>query len=300
MQRVIIVGCGDIGRRVAVLWHARGATVIGIVRHAAKAAELRAIGIEVVRADLDRPETLKQIDFSSSLLYYFAPPAPAGANDVRMRAFLDLLAEGRIPQKIVYISTTGVYGDQNGAWVNEDSEVAPQSARGRRRLDAENALGAWGRQQPAAVVILRVPGIYGPGRLPVDAIRSRRPVVQESECGFTNRIHADDLAQACIAAADHGRADTIYNVSDGNPGTMTDYFNRVADALGLCRPPIVSRAEAARVLSAEMLSYLDESRRIDNRRMLAELKVTLRYPDLETGLKASVVSGRSVGKETGA
>ncbi len=288
MRKVIIVGCGYVGKRVAALWRMRDALVYATARHSKSLEELRSLGIEALHVDLDDPKSLAALDIEHCLLYYFAPPAASGQLDGRMRVFLDILGATRIPQKIVYISTTGVYGDRHGAWVTEDSPVDPQTPRARRRLDAENILRAWGRQHAAAVVILRVPGIYGPGRLPVDAIRSHRPVVQQSECGFSNRIHVDDLAQICVAAADYGPGDAIYNASDGSPGTMTDYFNAVADALGLQRPPVISRAEAAQILSAEMLSYLSESRRIDNRRMLDELGVTLRYPDLETGLRASI------------
>ncbi len=286
-QRVIIVGCGEIGLRVAALWQARGSTVIATARSTEKTARLHEFGIEVVDMDLDKPQTPVKLACSHSLLYYFAPPAPTGYTDLRMRAFLETLAEGPYPEKIVYISTTGVYGDSHGAWVNEETPVNPQSARSRRRLDAETTLRVWGRQHQVPVVILRVPGIYGQGRLPVEAIRSRRPVVNEIECGFSNRIHADDLARVCVAAVDRGSADTIYNASDGNPRSMTGYFNCVADALGLPRPPVVTRAEAMRILSPEMLSYLGESRRIDNRRMREEFGVELLYPNLETGLRAS-------------
>ncbi len=300
MNKIIIIGCGDIGTRVAALWQARGAGVTALARSLSGAERLRASGIEPLLGDLDKPETLTHIAAYSDLLYYFAPPPQVGESDPRMRAFLDVLSNRPRPRRVVYISTTGVYGDSRGAWVNEETPVNPQTARARRRLDAENVLRDWGRRQDAAIVILRVPGIYGAGRLPVEAIRSRRPVVNEGECGFSNRIHADDLARVCVAAAELGRADTIYNASDGSPGTMTEYFNRVADALGLPRPPMVSRAEAARFLSPEMLSYLDESRRIDNRRIREELGIELLYPSLQAGLEActrqgSIASRRSSG-----
>ncbi len=287
-QKIIIVGCGKIGLRVATLWQARGSTVIATARDTAKATRLREFGIKVVEMDLDEPQTPGKLVCNRSLLYYFAPPSPTGQTDLRMRAFLEGLTTDPAFEKVVYISTTGVYGDSQGAWVNEETPVNPQSARSWRRLDAETTLRAWGRKHQVPVVILRVPGIYGPGRLPGEAIRSRRPVVNEFECGYTNRIHADDLARVCVAAADRGRADTIYNASDGSPGTMTGYFNCVADALGLPRPPVVTRAEAMRILSPEMLSYLGESRRIDNRRMREELGVEPLYPNLETGLRASI------------
>ena len=300
MNKVMIIGCGDIGARVAALWRARGACVTALSRSVSGAERLRACGIKALLGDLDKPETLTHIAASGDLLYYFAPPPRVGESDPRMRTLLDALSNGPKPRRVVYISTTGVYGDSRGAWVDEETPVNPQTARARRRLDAENVLRDWGRRHDAAIVILRVPGIYGVGRLPVDAIRSRRPVVNEGECGFANRIHADDLARVCVAAAELGRADTIYNASDGSPGTMTEYFNRVADTVGLPRPPTVSRAEAGRFLSPEMLSYLDESRRIDNRRMREELGIELLYPSLQAGLEACARHESGASKENGA
>ena len=296
MNGVTVIGCGDIGLRVAALWQARGLTVTALARSAAAAARLRAAGIEPVSGDLDQPESLAGLDVAGQLVYYLAPPPPAGQTDPRMHAFLDALSRKPAPGTTVYLSTTGVYGDCHGAWVDEHAAVDPKTPRGRRRLDAENALRAWGRRYGVAVIILRVPGIYGPGRLPLDAVRARRPVVRESECGFSNRIHADDLARACVAAGERGQADTIYNASDGRPGTMTEYFNSVADCLGLQRPPVVNRSEAGRFLSADLLSYIDESRRISNRRIIEELGVQLLYPDLRTGLAACLASP---GKESG-
>ncbi|MHB8345898.1 MAG: SDR family oxidoreductase [Acidiferrobacterales bacterium] len=297
MDRVLIIGCGDIGARVAAHWLARGATVTALARSVLGADRLRALGIDPVLGDLDHPETLAHIDVVNRLLYYFAPPPKVGEIDLRMRALIDALSNRPKPWKAVYISTTGVYGDNHGAWVTEDMPANPQTARARRRLDAENVLRDWGKRRGVPVVILRVPGIYGPGRFPVETIRSGRPVVNEAECGFSNRIHAEDLALVCIAAAERGRADTIYNASDGNPGNMTDYFNRVADAFGLPRPPVVSRAEAARFLSPEMLSYIDESRRIDNHRIREELGIKFRYPSLQAGLDACADPGsRTSGK----
>jgi nucleoside-diphosphate-sugar epimerase len=110
-------------------------------------------------------------------------------------------------------------------------------------------------------------------------------VLSEAESPPTNRIHADDLATVCLAAAAKGVDGEVFNVSDGQPGTMTQYFNAAADLLGLPRPPQVSMAEAQRVMTPLMLSYLTETRRMDNRRMLERLGVTLCYPDLESGLK---------------
>jgi nucleoside-diphosphate-sugar epimerase len=185
----------------------------------------------------------------------------------------------------VAISTSGVYGDRRGALVNEDTPPHPQVDRARRRLDMERQLREWTDEHGVPLVILRVGGIYGPGRLPLQRIRDQVPVLQEALAPSTNRIHVDDLVQVCVAAAERGGAGRIYNVSDGQDSNMTEYFYTIADAFGLPRPPEVDWAQAERVMSPGMLSYLRESRRMDNRRMLEELGVTLAYPDLVEGLK---------------
>lgn len=287
-QKIFIIGCGDIGRRTAALWQARSAVVAALARSDASAQQLQQLAITPVAGDLDQAASLQHLPLSATLLYYFAPPPADDDTDPRMRALVAAMTHGTRPDKIVYISTTGVYGDNHGAWVTEDTPLQPQAARSKRRVDAETVLRAFGKAQSVPVVILRVPGIYGPGRLPIEAIKTRRPVLDESESGYTNRIHAEDLARICVIAAEHGRADTVYNVSDGQPSSMTAYFNQLADALGEPRPPVVSRAEAQRLLSPGMLSYLNESRRVDNRRMREELGVELLYPTLDSGLRGSL------------
>lgn len=282
MNLIFVIGCGDVGLRVARLWQARGAAVSALARSEDSAARLAAAGIEAVPGDLDTPASLAALPVNGATVYYFAPPPLQGDGDPRMRAFV---AAGLRPERVVYISTSGVYGDRAGAWVDEGTAPAPGTDRARRRLDAETALRAWGRENGVKVNILRVGGIYGPGRWPLERLQAGTPVLREEECGYTNRIHADDLAAICVAAAEHGGADRIYNVSDGRNGTMTEYFNAVADRFGLPRPPAITMAEAQQRLSPAMLSYLTESRRMDNRRMLQELGVTLRYPMLADGLK---------------
>ncbi len=274
MKDVLIIGCGDIGRRVARLELARGARVHGTVRLPGQAAELERLGIRPVAADLDQPGPIAGLPTRGAIVYYFAPPPGGGDLDPRVRVFCGSVEPGEEPAKIVYISTSGVYGDTGAAWVDEATPVRPQTARARRRLDAETLLGAWGQTRGVAVVILRVTGIYGPGRFPLDRLRQGQPVLREEEAPFTNRIHADDLARVCLAAADRGESGEIFNVSDGRPGTMTEYFNAVADAFGLPRPPQVSLADAQRQMSPLMLSYISESRRLSNRRMLEKLGVT--------------------------
>lgn len=286
VNRAIIIGCGDVGLRVADLYRKRNVAVTALARSDETAARLANAGIDVVRGDLDQPSSLGQLPTRDATVHYFAPPATAGDGDARIRAFA---AHAPVPGKVVYISTTGVYGDHRGGWVDEDTPPAPSTDRARRRLDAEQTLRDWGRDRNVPVVILRVAGIYGPGRWPLERLRRGEPVVRADECGYTNRIHADDLAEICVAAADRGGADRIYNVSDGQNGTMTGYFFAVADHFGLPRPPELTMAQARTQLSPMLLSYLGESRRLDNRRLLQELGVTLRYRSLADGLAAAPV-----------
>lgn len=287
ISSVFIVGCGDIGERVARLWQAHGVTVRGLARSAASQVRLETKGITAVPGDLDDVRSLASLSTQQAVIYYFAPPPPSpGGTDPRMEHLLGVITPERLPQKIVYISTSGVYGDHQGGWVNEETPPHPQTVRAKARLAAETALLDWGRVQDIPVVILRVGGIYGPGRLPIERIKHGQPVVRREEAPYTNRIHADDLARVCVAAAECGVDRAIYNVCDGEHSTMSDYFNAVADRLGLPRPPQISLSEAQRTLSPEMLSYLNESRRMDNRRLREELGVTLLYPTLEAGLVA--------------
>lgn len=277
---VLIVGCGYIGRRVAARLLALSCVASGLVRSDDGAAALRRAGLGVLQADLDG--ALPPI--SAGEIYYFAPPPGEGEQDTRMRRFLAALDVS--PLKIVYISTSAVYGDCKGAWIDETQPLRPTTGRGFRRLDAEQQMVAWADAHHSPWVILRVPGIYGPDKLPLARLRKGLPVLCEDESPYTNRIHGDDLAAICVAAMQSEHHHTVYNVSDGHPGNMTDYFFRVADAAGLPRPPVVSRAQADAVLSAGMRSFLQDSRRMKNDRLLRELGIELQYPDLDAGLKS--------------
>lgn len=281
---VLIIGCGDIGERVARLERSQGRAVAGLVRSEKSARRLRAAGIQPIAADLDSPASLNNLPVKDAVVYYFAPPPDKGITDPRMEAFATAMTAPDFPQRVVLISTTGVYGDCLGEWVTEDRPPNPRADRARRRLAAETTLQAWSKTSGVPIVILRVPGIYGPGYLPEERLRSGEPVLREDESPFSNRIHADDLARLCIAAARHDHPSLLYNVSDGHPTTMTDFFFRVADVLGIPRPPAVTLEEARKRLGEGMLSYLAESKRIDNRRMREELGVELMYPDLAAGL----------------
>ena len=286
MSPIIIVGCGYVGRHVARSLQTDGRDVTALVRSENSFTSLRAQGLQAVRGDLDNPSSLAVLLVPGALIYYFAPPPSSGNIDPRMRNFLHAITDATCPARIVLISTSGVYGDCQGAWVTEDRPPRPDADRARRRLDAERQLSAWGEAHAVPVVILRVPGIYGPGRLPEKRLRAGEPVLREQESPWSNRVHIVDLVRACIAAGERGRPNAVYNISDGHPTTMTDYFNCVADALGLARPPQITFVQARAELSEGMQSYLAESKRLDNRRMCEELGVEPRYPDLAQGLTA--------------
>jgi len=281
---VLVIGCGDIGERVAGLERSAGRRVTGLIRSEASARRLRAAGIQPLMADLDVSASLRDLPVKNALIYYFAPPPGKGVTDPRMETFVSILDSSELPKRVVLISTTGVYGDCRGEWVTEDRPPNPQADRAKRRLAAETVLRRWSEKNSVPIVILRVPGIYGRGYLPEERLRARDPVLHEEESPFSNRIHADDLARACFIAGHHANPGTLYNVSDGHPTTMTDFFYRVADAFGIPHPPAITLEQARRRLGAEMLFYLAESKRIDNRRMREELGVELMYPDLAAGL----------------
>jgi nucleoside-diphosphate-sugar epimerase len=280
-QKADIVGCGDVGLRLARLLSNQGIAVRGVVRSSASAAVLRGSGIEPLVIDLDTAEA-EGVGAPAEWQFYFAPPPSAGTGDSRLRRWLRALVSA--PRRLVYISTSGVYGDCQGRWIDEDESLKPQTDRARRRLDAESALREYAAAHVAALTILRVPGIYGPGRLPVERLRQGLPVLRLSESPWSNRIHAEDLAAAALAAALRGRSGQAYNVSDGQPTSMSDYFLRCARLLGLPEPPQLELEDARRQLTPAMLSFLEESKRLRNDRMLDELGVALRYPDLDTGL----------------
>ncbi len=284
IDNTLIIGCGDVGVRIARQIKARGGEVSGLARSVESAERLRNFGVEPVMGNLDDAESLKTLPLSGKLIYFLAPPPGGGPIDSRMRKFCESVPSDNLPAKIVYMSTSGVYGDCGGQWVTEDTPVNPQTSRAQRRVDAENTLQEWSSSNGVLHVILRVTGIYGPGRLPLARLQQGHPVLREEESPPTNRIHADDLASVSVAAA-CAKNGAVYNVSDGQPGTMTQYFNLVADMLGMPRPEQISMERAKEVMNPMMLSYLQETRRMNNQKMLTELGIVLQYPDLESGLK---------------
>ncbi len=288
MQRIFIAGCGDIGKRIARLIQARSEAEIEALARTERAAQtLRGLGLATLVGDLDAGLQTSP-DVHHATVFYLVPPPPRGDDDSRVEAFLARLDPLAPPSRVVYVSTTGVYGDCQGRWITESQPLNPQTDRARRRQAAERRMLAWGEKHHVPVVILRVAGIYGPGRLPLERLRQHTPTVHPDQSGASNRIHADDLAAVCLAAATRGRAGAAYNISDGNPSSMTDYLDQVADLVGLERPPRIGLEAAKRQLPAGLMSFLLESKRIDNRLMLTELGVSLRYPSLEEGLPACI------------
>lgn len=283
---LLIVGCGDIGRRAAALASAQGIRTVAAARFSATATPLQLPGVTALPADLDEPSTLESLPTSGAAVLYLAPPPEAGPQDSRVHRFCVAMGTEGLPERVVYVSTSAVYGDCASDLVDETRPPAPQSDRGRRRLDAETTFRLWGRQQGVAVIILRVAGIYGPGRLPLENLQKGMPVLRPDQAPPSNRIHAEDLARICLAAVQNAEDGDIFNVCDGQSSSMSDYFIGITEVLGLQRPPEVDREEAKKVFSPMLLSYLSESRRLDNRHLINKLGIRLRYPDLRSGLEA--------------
>jgi nucleoside-diphosphate-sugar epimerase len=278
--RLLIVGCGDVGVRVLRLVANRWRVRV-LSSTPARAPLLRAAGAQVLAGDLDQPATLARLGGLADAVLYLAPPPAQGERDPRMAALLAALSRRGGPACLVYASTTGVYGDAGGARFDETRAAAPATARAHRRVDAERQVRQQGWRHATRVSILRVPGIYAldrPGGDPRERVARGTPVLNTEDDVFTNHIHADDLARACVAALLRGAPQRVYHVSDDSALKMGDYLDQVADAAGLPRPPRISRADAGRALSPLQMSFWSESRRLDNWRLKTELRLVLRYP----------------------
>lgn len=258
-----------------------------MVRSPEHCERLAGAGFSAATFTLDSVPDHLPCSLDASVLFYLVPPPGGGIVDRRARNFIEVMKLGNPPAKIVYMSATSVYGESSGAVVDEASPVQPASAMGKRRLDAEHAFLEYGLLTGVPVVILRVSGIYGPGRLPLMQISNGQPLLREEESGPSNRIHADDLVSVCCAAAEKGEGGAVFNVSDGHPSSMTSYFNLCADGLGYPRQPQVTLEEARQVMSPLMLSYITESKVVDSSRMLNTLGVQLQYPDMASGVPAA-------------
>lgn len=269
MKRLLIAGFGDVARRALPQLERRYEVVRLSRRHG---------------FDLDDPGPLAPR--TAHALLHTAPPPAHGDTDPRTANLLAALEEARIlPARVVYVSTSGVYGDRGGALVDEAAPLAPRTARARRRVDAEQQLVRWCADRRVALVILRAPGIYAADRLPLGRLRAGTAALRPEDDVFTNHIHADDLAAIVARALEDDAPTGVYNASDDSDLRMAEWLDLVADRHGLPRPPRIARSEAAATIPAPLLAFMSESRRLDNRRLKRELGVLLRYPTVHDGLR---------------
>lgn len=271
---ILVAGAGYTGRRVLD----RLPDAAGLSRSANHE--------RAVRMDFDGDAELPVKLADDWTLLYTVPPATDSEGDPRLERLLAALPSA--PHRVVYLSTTGIYGDRGGQLVDESATPSPETGRARRRVHAETLLANWCGSRSSELIILRVPGIYGPGRLGVQRIRLHTPVIRKSDANPGNRIHVDDLAECCIRAMDAAVPAGIYNVADGDDRSSTWFATEVARQAGLEPPPTISRKKAAKTFSAARMSFLRESRRIDTTRMREILKPQMKYADPVIGIGASL------------
>ena len=286
---LLIVGCGDVGLRVAKILRGRW-RLLALTSSPDRTAELRRAGIVPVVGDLDRPASLGRLAGLADAVLHLAPPPSAGDADSRTVNLVAALGRSSRLRRLGYVSTSGVYGDCEGARVDETRAVNPATDRARRRVDAERRLRHFGRHAGIVVSILRVPGIYAldrPGGDPRERLARGTPVLRPADDVHTNHIHADDLARACALALHRGMPQRAFNIADDSTLKMADYFDLVADIFAMARPPRLAREDAARAMSPMQMSFLSESRRLVNTRMKRELRLVLRYPTAADGLAAT-------------
>ena len=283
MTNLLIIGCGDIALRTLPLLQSRY-RLYALVRDPAKAGVLRKLGVTPIVGDLDDRRSLTKVAGLADVVLHFAPPERQGHIDRRTRNLLSALSTRLLPTHFIYISTSGVYGDCDGDIVSETRPVNPQSDRARLRVNAERQIRSWATRNHVNANILRVPGIIAEDRLPVDRIKAGTCAIVASEDGYSNHIHADDLARIVIAALRYAKPNRVYHTVDDDEMKMGDYFDVVADAFKLQRPPRLPRAEVQRTVSPMMWSFMNESRRLTNLRMKQELKVKLLHPNVSDRL----------------
>jgi nucleoside-diphosphate-sugar epimerase len=291
-ERVLIVGCGDIGLRAARLMSAK-VRLLALTSSPDRRLELRQQGLTPLAGNLDEPQSLRRLAGLATRVLHLAPPPSLGAGDPRSRHLLQALRRRLLPVSLVYGSTSGVYGDCAGEWVSETRTLAPATERARRRVQAEALLRYLGRASGVRVSLLRIPGIYAPNRpggTPRERLLKGTPALRASEDVYSNHIHADDLARICVSALWRGKPQRSYNANDDSAMKMGDYFDLAADLYGLPRPARISRSLARQQLSPMLQSFMSESRRLDNTRMKTELRTRLRYPTPATGLRSPILA----------
>lgn len=278
--RILVIGCGDVGMRLLphLCLHYR---VFALTSQQSRCAELRAAGAQPIVANLDDMASLRRLAGLARTFIHLAPPTGHGALDARTRRLTAILPEHA---RLVYISTTGVYGDCDGATFDETRPVAPASDRAQRRVDAETTLRVWAKRTHSRLMILRVPGIYAHDRLPLERLRKGIPALTDAQDVHTNHVHAEDLARIIMASLQRGRPQRVYHAVDDTDMKMGEYFDAVADAFGLPRPERVDRERLRALVSPMALSFMQESRRLVNERIKRELGVMLRWPTVSSTL----------------
>lgn len=288
-KTLLIIGCGDVARRTAPLLNTHY-RLLGLCRNPASFNELRQHGILPLSGDLDHPNTLNILAGTAQMVLHLAPPPNHGIHDTRTANLLAALTRrlkkraSILPQRLVYISTSGVYGDCKGALIDETRRVNPGSERAKRRIDAEWQIRQWGKRNHVNISILRIPGIYAANRLPLKRLHDAAPILSPEDDSYTNHIHANDLARVIYSALRYAKHGRIYHACDDSHLKMGEYFDLVADRFNIPRPPRIKRDQANGLISPSMLSYMDESRRLMNIRMKRELHINLYYPTVFEGI----------------
>ena len=280
MPRLLIIGCGDVGMRLLPLLtqHFR---IFAVTSQVARHAELRAAGAIPITANLDQPHTLARLAGLATHIVHLAPPRSEGEADTRSRNLITILPD---KSRLVYVSTTGVYGDCAGALFDETRPVCASNPRARRRVAAEKLLRAWAVRTQSSLSILRVPGIYAADRLPLERLQKATPALTPNDDVYTNHIHADDLAMLVKLALFRAAPNRVYHAVDDSDLKMGDYFDLVADGFNLPRPPRLPRADLIRHVTPMLLSFMSESRRLKNDRIKRELGAKLTYPTVAQGV----------------
>ena len=281
--RVLIIGCGDVGIRLLPIL-VKTHKVYVLTTQESKRSLLKSLGASTILGNLDDLKSLQRIAKLAPSIIHLAPPNSEGQRDLRTRNLIKVLSKGAITQKLIYVSTSGVYGDCKGDYVDETRILAPTNPRAHRRMDAESQLRAWGVHQNVQVTILRVPGIYASNRIPIERLKAKTPALRTEEDVFTNHIHADDLARIVLYAYFRGLPQRVINATDSSWLKMGDYFDLVAKTFGLSAPQRVTFEELRSRVTPQMLSFMKESRRIQNKR-LSELGIKLQFETVEDFLK---------------
>lgn len=277
--RLLIVGCGDVGQRMLPIL-VKTFKVFVLTRQIEKISFFRQSGATPILGDLDTIQTISRVAKLANTVIHLAPPNPVGNTDQRTKAVINVLSQNKAFKRLIYISTTGVYGDCSGELISEIRGVNPQSERAKRRVDAEHQLRAWAIAKGVEIVILRVPGIYAGNRLPIDRLKNGTPALIQSEDVYTNHIHADDLARLIILSIFRARPQRVMNACDFSDQKMGDYFDQVAEKMCLPKPQRVNFTTLKGMVSPQLLSFMQESRRISNAR-LQEIGFQFLYPKVE-------------------